>query len=171
MNILKGRKFNLLTVGIVVLVILNLIGIALLKRNQQELPTLAVSSLSKDNLNKEGVDLNLLDQADKIGQAFPNEQEVIQLVTKINRYKNNFAKFSFNFDSDELKADGHQYLPLTIQVSGSNEKIAELIIGLLDSPLAFKVTSLEIINQEAASKETEMVLKANLYVSEAFESK
>jgi len=105
----------------------------------------------------------------KITNAFPNEEKVIDLVSIISQAQGLFAEFVFGFDSDTPLVDRQQpYLPLTITTIGSQEKSVLFINQLLNAPYLLAITNLQVKSQDGFINDVEMVVKANLYVSESF---
>jgi len=105
----------------------------------------------------------------KITNAFPNEEKVIDFVSVISQARGLFTEFVFGFNSDTPLVDRQQpYLPLTITTIGSQEKSVLFINQLLNAPYLLAITNLQVKSQDGFINDVEMVVKANLYVSESF---
>ena len=101
--------------------------------------------------------------------AFPDEQKVIEFVSAVNFAQSLFENLSLNFKSDvPLNGKKQPYLPLVLIISGPTKQVLEFTHQLLNSPFILEITDLEAKSKDNFVNQTELIIKANLYVAENF---
>lgn len=168
-SVLKRIPLDLGIIFILILALTNLVGLALTYRQNRQLTNLQAQVELRQSLGAKAFTLSDWEKIKQIPGIFPNEQEVIGLVAIFNQARPLFEQFSFSFEADSpLKDKGQPYLPFVITLSGPPQQILEFVNRLLNAPYVLKVTQVSALSQDNFANQTEVVIKANLYVSEKF---
>lgn len=120
--------------------------------------------LSQNAYQKAGIESSKLADIKNLDLAFPSDKRVIEIISEINKAKENFTSFSFSFDTDEPKIAETRYLPFTINLLGSKQKIFSLLSALTSSRETVLITGFNLAQNE--NQNFEALIKANLYLAD-----
>lgn len=161
------NKISPAYVIVTMLIITDLIGLALTKNVQANLTTLQSAVQWQQKLQEENVSPSVIQDASKIDAAFTSEPEVIQFITNLNKYRNQFEKFTLNFEGVRTKNPDLKYLPVILEISGNKDKFIELLNRLWKSSYVTEITGLEM-KKNLQTNQTSILLKMNLYVRDNY---
>lgn len=103
-----------------------------------------------------------------IEKAFPNQEEVIDFIKKVEELGREVSLENFNFESDRPQSDPEEnsYLEWTIEASGPLPKLEEFLANLLSLPVLIrpKVIDIDEVDREVGK----LVFRGWLYVEPDF---
>jgi len=161
------EKISFFFIFIAVLIITDLAGLWLTRETQNKFNNFQTILLLRQKLQQEKVSPAVIKEASLLETVFPNEQEIIQFISNLNGYRNQFDKFLLSFEGGETKGTDLKYLPIVLEITGNGAKINELLDKLWKSSYLLETTSLDL-KKDLKSNQTTIVLKANLYVQDIY---
>lgn len=161
----KPKKVKPQQILIVFLGIVNLAGLFLVWRQLNQLAQYS----SLDQSQNQALGPAGWERTAEIPKVFLNEKGVIEFVSAITQAQSNFDQFSLRFDSDlPLTNKTQPYLPLTLTFSGSLGKTQSFLDQLLNARCLLETVNFEAKSKDSFVNQVEMIIRADLYVSEEF---
>lgn len=164
----RGKKF-FITGFFGLLVVTDLIFSLLLDREMTQLSHLKKSLAIQEKLKEAGFNKELIERTENLEKAFLKEKGVIDFIATINRFAGEFDKLEISFKSDEsIVVNEKRQLPFILEMAGSPNKMMPFLEDLFQSKFLIEVVSINAKSKDSFISNSEVRIKANLYVSDPF---
>ena len=156
----------------IILAVLWIINLVLVMANKKQLggvSALKNQLLENQQMASQGLTGQYLDQLNQINQLFPQEAQVVSLVSSLNRAGQNFVGFAVDFKTDKpLTKGGRSYFPFILEIQSEPKSFYAFLNKFVHALYLVEITKLEIKSADGFINQLDALVEANLYVNQSF---